>query len=747
MSQNGIEQQSVGEYSERAYLDYSMYVILDRALPFVGDGLKPVQRRIIYAMSELGLKSTAKFKKSARTVGDVLGKFHPHGDSACYEAMVLMAQPFSYRYPFIDGQGNWGAPDDPKSFAAMRYTESKLSPYADLLLSEINQGTVDWIDNFDGTIKEPKQLPAQVPNLLLNGTSGIAVGMATDMPPHNLIEVITACIQLLEKPSTDLESLLKILPAPDYPTNAYIVSSKEELYQMYETGNGSVKMRASYVKEDGEIIIEALPYQTSGAKVIAQIATQMRNKKLPLVDDLRDESDHENPTRIVIVPRSNRVDCDQLMLHLFATTDLEKNYRVNMNVIGLDGKPQVKPLIPLLKEWLQFRMQVVVNRLNSRLNKIIDRLHILDGLLIAYLNIDEVIAIIRSEEKPKPVLIKKFKISEIQAEAILELKLRHLAKLEEIKIKTEADELNKERKSIELLLSSEARLKTFIKKELRVILEEFGDQRRCQIVSDVETAQAFNDEDMIPAENVTVVLSEKGWVKAAKGHDIDSSALNYKSGDSFLKDAKGRSNKMAIFLDSTGRSYTLLANSLPSARGQGEPLTGRLTPPIGAEFIDVVMGDDDQPIILSSDAGYGFISSLSNLQSKTKSGKHAITLSKQAKTMRVTKVDDAESDFLAVVTNRARLLIFPVSELPQLSKGKGNKLIQIKNEDFIEREEFLIGLCTIKNHQKLRVEYGNGKKHKTYSFDDLVNFTSHRARKGLTIPGVHGKALGIDAID
>ena len=747
MSQNGIEQQSVGEYSERAYLDYSMYVILDRALPFVGDGLKPVQRRIIYAMSELGLKSTAKFKKSARTVGDVLGKFHPHGDSACYEAMVLMAQPFSYRYPFIDGQGNWGAPDDPKSFAAMRYTESKLSPYADLLLSEINQGTVDWVDNFDGTIKEPKQLPAQVPNLLLNGTSGIAVGMATDMPPHNLIEVITACIQLLEKPSTDLESLLKILPAPDYPTNAYIVSSKEELYQMYETGNGSVKMRASYVKEDGEIIIEALPYQTSGAKVIAQIATQMRNKKLPLVDDLRDESDHENPTRIVIVPRSNRVDCDQLMLHLFATTDLEKNYRVNMNVIGLDGKPQVKPLIPLLKEWLQFRMQVVVNRLNSRLNKIIDRLHILDGLLIAYLNIDEVIAIIRSEEKPKPVLIKKFKISEIQAEAILELKLRHLAKLEEIKIKTEADELNKERKSIELLLSSEARLKTFIKKELRVILEEFGDQRRCQIVSNVETAQAFNDEDMIPAENVTVVLSEKGWVKAAKGHDIDSSALNYKSGDSFLKDAKGRSNKMAIFLDSTGRSYTLLANSLPSARGQGEPLTGRLTPPIGAEFIDVVMGDDDQPIILSSDAGYGFISSLGNLQSKTKSGKHAITLSKQAKTLRVTKVDDAESDFLAVVTNRARLLIFPVSELPQLSKGKGNKLIQIKNEDFIEREEYLIGLCTIKNHQKLRVEYGNGKKHKTYSFDDLVNFTSHRARKGLTIPGVHGKALGIDAID
>lgn len=747
MSQNGIEQQSVGEYSERAYLDYSMYVILDRALPFVGDGLKPVQRRIIYAMSELGLKSTAKFKKSARTVGDVLGKFHPHGDSACYEAMVLMAQPFSYRYPFIDGQGNWGAPDDPKSFAAMRYTESKLSPYADLLLSEINQGTVEWIDNFDGTIMEPQQLPAQVPNLLLNGASGIAVGMATDMPPHNLIEVISACIQLLERPSTDLESILKILPAPDYPTNAFIVNSKEELYQIYETGNGSVKMRASYIKEDGEIIIEALPYQTSGAKVIAQIATQMRNKKLPLVDDLRDESDHENPTRIVIVPRSNRVDCDQLMLHLFATTDLEKNYRVNMNVIGLDGKPQVKPLIPLLKEWLQFRMQVVVKRLNSRLNKIIDRLHILEGLLIAYLNIDEVIAIIRSKEKPKPVLIKKFNITEVQAESILELKLRHLAKLEEIKIKTEADELNKERKSIELLLSSETRLKTYIKKELRVILEEFGDKRRCQIVSDVVSSQAFNDEDMIPAENVTVVLSEKGWVKAAKGHDIDSASLNYKSGDSFLKEAKGRSNKMAIFIDSSGRSYTLLANSLPSARGQGEPLTGRLTPPIGAEFIDVVMGDDDQPVILSSDAGYGFISTLGNLQSKIKSGKHTITLSKQAKTMRITKVDDIESDFLAVVTNRARLLIFPVSELPQLSKGKGNKLIQIKNEDFQARQEFLIGICTIKSSQKLRVEYGNGKKHKNYSFEDLVNFTSHRARKGLTIPGVHGKALGIDTID
>ena len=745
MSQNGIERQSVGEYSERAYLDYSMYVILDRALPFIGDGLKPVQRRIIYAMSELGLKSTAKFKKSARTVGDVLGKFHPHGDSACYEAMVLMAQPFSYRYPFIDGQGNWGAPDDPKSFAAMRYTESKLSPYADLLLAEINKGTVSWTDNFDGTIQEPQQLPAQVPNLLLNGTSGIAVGMATDVPPHNLLEVIAACIQLLEKPSTELDEIMKILPAPDYPTDAYIVSSKEDLRQMYETGHGSVKMRAGYVKEDGEIVVESLPYQTSGAKVITQIAAQMRNKKLPLVEDLRDESDHENPTRLVIVPRSNRVDCDQLMLHLFATTDLEKNYRVNMNVIGLNGKPQVKPLIPLLKEWLEFRMQVVVNRLQSRLNKILDRLHILDGLLIAYLNIDEVIAIIRREEKPKPVLIAQFKISEIQAEAILELKLRHLAKLEEVKIKSEAEELGKERKSIELLLSSETRLKTYIKKELRVILEEFGDKRRCQIVSDVSSAQAFNDQDMIPAENVTVVLSEKGWVKAAKGHEIDSSSLNYKSGDTYLKDAKGRSNQMAFFIDSTGRSYSLLANSLPSARGQGEPLTGKLTPPLGAEFIDVVMGQDDQAVILSSDAGYGFVSTLGNLNSKTKSGKHVITLSKQARANRLAMVEDIDGHFVAVVTNRARLLIFPVSELPLLSKGKGNKLIQIANKDFIDREEFVVGVCAIKDNQKLRVQYG--KKHKNYAFDDLVNFVSHRARKGLILPGVFKKVDGIEATD
>ncbi len=748
MSQTDLEKQSVGVYTERAYLDYSMYVILDRALPFIGDGLKPVQRRIIYAMSELGLKSTAKFKKSARTVGDVLGKFHPHGDSACYEAMVLMAQPFSYRYPFIDGQGNWGAPDDPKSFAAMRYTESKLSPYADLLLSEINQGTVSWTDNFDGTIKEPEQLPAQVPNLLLNGTSGIAVGMATDVPPHNITEVVAASILLLEKPSTDLESLMKIIPAPDYPTSANIVSTSEDLFQMYETGNGSVKMRASYIKEDGDIVIEALPYQTSGAKIVAQIASQMRNKKLPLVDDIRDESDHENPTRIVIVPRSNRVDCEQLMLHLFATTDLEKNYRVNMNVIGLDGKPQVKPLIPLIKEWLQFRMQVVVNRLQHRLNKILERLHILEGLLIAYLNIDEVIAIIRSEEKPKPVLMKRFKLSEIQAEAILEIKLRQLAKLEEIKIKTEEQSLGKEREKIELLLSSETRLKTFIKKELKVILEEFGDKRRSEIVSNIESAQAFSDLDMMPAENVTVVLSKMGWVKAAKGHEIDPATLNYKSGDTYLTSARGRSNKIAYFVDSSGRSYTLLANSLPSARGQGEPLTGRLTPPIGAQFLDVVMGDDEQTIVLASDAGYGFISNLGNLKSKTKSGKNAITLTNQSNVMRVVLVDEIENQFAAVATNRGRLLIFPISELPVLSRGKGNKLIQIPGKDLKARKELITGLCALRETQKLRVYYGTRKTPERIKPEDWFHFVGHRARRGKELrPGYVKNILFIEAED
>ncbi len=745
MSQIGLEQQSVSEFSERAYLDYSMYVILDRALPFVGDGLKPVQRRIIYAMSELGLKSTAKFKKSARTVGDVLGKFHPHGDSACYEAMVLMAQPFSYRYPFIDGQGNWGAPDDPKSFAAMRYTESKLSRYADLLLSEISQGTAVWTDNFDGSLQEPQNLPAQAPNLLLNGTSGIAVGMATDVPPHNLTEVVNACIQLLDKPSSDLDEIMQIIPAPDYPTNANIVSSKQDLRQIYETGHGSVKMRSTYQKEDGDIVIETLPFQTSGSKVIAQIAGQMRAKKLPLVDDIRDESDHENPTRIVIVPRSNRVDVDGLMLHLFATTDLEKNYRVNMNVIGLDGKPQVKPLVPMLKEWLTYRTQIVTKRLNYRLDKILARLHILEGLLIAFLNIDEVIAIIRENDKPKPILMSHFKLSEIQAEAILELKLRHLAKLEEVKIQSEQEELAAEKEKLELLLSSDARLKTYIKKELKVVIENFGDERRSKIIAGVNTAQAFSEDDLVPAENVTVVLSDKGWVRSAKGHDIDPTTLNYKSGDNYLTSVQGRSNKNAIFIDSTGRSYSLLANSLPSARGQGEPLTGRLSPPAGAEFVDAIMGDDTQHLLLASDAGYGFIGTVNDLLSKKKAGKASLTLPGESKVMKIVNVDDLEKQFVAVVTNRGRLLVFPVSDLPVLSKGKGNKLIQIPAKELKAREEFVVGICVLFETQNLKVYAG--KRHLTIKFQDLTNYIGSRARRGNLLPKGYQGVDSIEAVE
>jgi len=745
MSQIGLEQQSVAEFSERAYLDYSMYVILDRALPFVGDGLKPVQRRIIYAMSELGLKSSAKFKKSARTVGDVLGKFHPHGDSACYEAMVLMAQPFSYRYPFIDGQGNWGAPDDPKSFAAMRYTESKLSRYADLLLSEINQGTAEWADNFDGSLQEPKNLPAQVPNLLLNGTSGIAVGMATDVPPHNLVEVVNACIHLLDKPSSDLDEIMKIIPAPDYPTSAHIVSSPQDLRQIYETGHGSVKMRATYQKEDGDIVIETLPFQTSGSKVITQIASQMRAKKLPLVDDIRDESDHQNPTRIVIVPRSNRVDADNLMLHLFATTDLEKNYRVNMNVIGLNGKPQVKPLVPMLKEWLTYRIEIVTKRLNFRLDKILSRLHILEGLLVAFLNIDEVIAIIRENDKPKPILMAHFKLGEIQAEAILELKLRHLAKLEEVKIQSEQKELNAEKDKLELLLSSDTRLKTYIKKELKAIIKDFGDERRSLIKSDVTVAQAFSEDDLVPAENVTVVLSDKGWVRSAKGHDIDPTALNYKSGDSHLISVQGRSNKNAIFIDSTGRSYSLLANSLPSARGQGEPLTGRLSPPTGAEFVDVLMGDKAQHILLASDAGYGFIGTIGDLLSKKKAGKTFLSVPEGANVMRVVRVNDLGKQYVAVATNRGRLLVFLVSELPILSKGKGNKLIQIPSKDLKAREEFVVSVCVLLDTQNLKVYAG--KRHLTIKFQDLTNYIGSRARRGNVLPKGYQGVDSIEAVE
>ncbi|WP_190600663.1 DNA topoisomerase IV subunit A [Candidatus Vesicomyidisocius sp. SY067_SCS001] len=745
MNQINFEQQSIAQFSERAYLDYSMYVILDRALPFIGDGLKPVQRRIIYAMSELGLKSTANFKKSARTVGDVLGKFHPHGDSACYESMVLMAQKFSYRYPFIDGQGNWGAPDDPKSFAAMRYTESKLSRYADLLLLEINQGTVNWMDNFDGSLQEPKNLPAQVPNLLLNGASGIAVGMATDIPPHNLIEVVSACIVLLDKPFIDLDDIMQIIKAPDYPTNADIISSSADLRQIYDTGYGSVKMRAVYQKEKGSVVIEALPFQISGAKVIAQIVVQMRAKKLPLVNDIRDESDHKNPTRIVIILRSSRVDVDVLMLHLFATTELEKNYRVNMNVIGLDGKPRVLPLIPMLKEWLRYRIQVVTNRLTCRFDKIIVRLHILKGLLIAFLNINEVITVIREYDKPKPVLINHFKLNTIQAEAILELKLRHLAKLEEVRIRTEQQELVLERKQLKLLLSSNSRLKSLIKKELKIIIKDFGDERRSNIKSNVNVAQAFSEDNLVLAENVTVVLSNKGWVRRMKGHDIDPTTLNYKAGDSYLTSVKGKSNKMVIFIDSTGRSYSLLAHSLSSTRGQGEPLTGKLSPPSGAQFVDIIMGKTSQNILLSSDIGYGFIATIDDLLSSRQTGKVFLSLSKGAQLMRVINVDDVDNQLVALATNRGRLLVFSISELPILSKGKGNKLIQIPVNSAKTIQEFVVSVCTLFETQQLRVNAG--KHYLTIKSQILNNYISNRARRGKLLPKGYQNVSSIKVID
>jgi topoisomerase-4 subunit A len=662
------ERRPLATFTEQAYLNYSMYVIMDRALPHIGDGLKPVQRRIVYAMSELGLKNTAKYKKSARTVGDVLGKYHPHGDSACYEAMVLMAQPFSYRYPLVDGQGNWGSPDDPKSFAAMRYTESRLSPYAEVLLSELEQGTVDWQPNFDGTLEEPKVLPARLPNLLLNGTTGIAVGMATDVPPHNLKEIARACIALLQDPGISLDELCEIVPGPDFPTRAELITPRNELINMYATGRGGLRLRAVYEVEDGDIVVTALPYQVSGAKVLTQIAEQMQAKKLPLVADLRDESDHENPTRLVIVPRSNRVDVEQLMNHLFATTDLESTYRVNMNVIGLDGKPQVKNLMDFLTEWLEFRLLTVRRRLQHRLDKVIDRLHILDGLLIAFLNIDEVIRIIREEDKPKPVLMERFGITDVQAEAILELKLRHLAKLEEMKIRGEQDELAVERKKLEKILGSHAEMKKLLVKEFTEDMDKYGDDRRSPIVVRKE-AQALSETELVPSEPVTVVLSEKGWVRQAKGHEVDATGLSYKAGDSFFGKAEGRGNQLAHFVDSTGRSYSLLASSLPSARGQGEPLSGKLNPPPGASFRGVLMGENHQFVVMASSASYGFVATLGDIEAGNKNGKAVLNVPDGAGVLTPSLVHNLEEDLLAVLSSEGRLLVFPVKDLPQLAKA------------------------------------------------------------------------------
>jgi len=731
INEDGTEQIALRSYTQQAYLNYSMYVINDRALPNIGDGLKPVQRRIVYAMSELGLKASAKFKKSARTIGDVIGKFHPHGDSACYEAMVLMAQPFTYRYPLVDGQGNWGSQDDPKSFAAMRYTESRLRNYADVLLGELGQGTVDWKPNFDGTLEEPEILPARLPNVLLNGGSGIAVGMATDIPPHNLNEVADALIHLLDKPKATLKDISKYIKGPDFPTEAEIITPKSEIEELYTTGRGSLKARATYTTEQGEIVITALPFQVSGAKILEQIAAQMQKKKLPMVVDLRDESDHENPTRIVIVPRSNRVDVDSVMSHLFSTTDLEKNYRVNFNMIGINKRPQVKDLVSLLKEWLQFRTETVRRRLQFRLDKILDRLHILDGLLIAFLNIDEVIKIIRQEDKPKPALMKRFKISERQAEAILELRLRQLAKLEEIKIRAEQKELSEERKSIEQLLKSATRLKTFIKNEIKADAEKFGDERRSQLV-EREESKAFSETELLSTEPVTIVLSERGWMRAAKGHEVDPRSLQYKSGDSFKIAARGKSNQLAIFLDSTGRAYSLPAHTLPSARGQGEPVSGKVNPPSGASFEGVVIGEDNRDVLLASDAGYGFVAKVGDLISKNKSGKAILRLPKGSIVLPAVMVNDYDSDMIVSVTNEGRMLMFPLKELPRLAKGKGNKIISIPTARVADRIEFVVAMTVVTEEDTLTVYAG--RRHHNLKPADLEHYRGERGRRGNKLP-------------
>lgn len=721
----------MSEFTENAYLHYSMYVILDRALPSIADGLKPVQRRIIYAMSDLGLHATAKFKKSARTVGDVLGKFHPHGDSACYEAMVLMAQSFSYRYPLIDGQGNWGSQDDPKSFAAMRYTESRLTRYAQLLLEELGQGTTDWTPNFDGTLDEPKLLPARLPNLLLNGASGIAVGMSTDIPPHNIREVVTACVRLLEDPKTTLAQICKHIKGPDFPTEAEIISTREEIIEIYKTGNGGLRQRAAWQKEGGDIVITSLPYQVSGSKIQEQIAAQMLSKKLPMVTDLRDESDHESPIRLVIEPKSNRVDCDVLMQHLFATSDLEKSYRVNLNMIDLDRRPKVFDLKSLLVQWLDYRISTVKRRLQFRYDKVVDRLHILDGLLIAFLNIDEVIRIIRNEDKPKPALIKKFKLSEIQTDAILDMRLRHLVRLEEIKIKTERKELEKERKHLESLLKSRVKLKRLVRDELIADAEEFGDNRRSPII-EREAAKALDHNELVPAEPITAVLSTKGWIRGAKGHDIDGEKLNYKSGDKFLCSAQGKTNGILLAVDSNGRTYSLPAHGLPSARSFGEPLSSNCNPKPGATFQGIMMGEAETEYLLATSAGYGFVGSVGEMHTRNKAGKATLKVPGKTKVLVPKLVNDYEDDWLAVITNVGRLLIFTVGELPQLFKGKGVKLINVPTAKFKAGEESVVDLTIFQEGDSLRVY--SGKRYLNLKQVDFDNYVGNRAQRGKFLP-------------
>ncbi len=735
------EQVALRVFTEKAYLDYSMYVINDRALPHIGDGLKPVQRRIVYAMSQLGLDAAAKFMKSARTIGDVLGKFHPHGEGACYEAMVLMAQPFSYRYPLVDGQGNWGAPDDPKSFAAMRYTEARLSRFADLLLAEVDQGTVDFMPNFDATLSEPVLLPARVPVVLLNGSTGIAVGMATDIPPHNIREVLSACIRLLDEPKVTTSELMEHVRGPDFPTEATIITPPRDLLTIYEEGRGSVRARAVYSVEQGEIVIFALPYQASPAKVLEQIAQQMQAKKLPMIVDLRDESDHENPTRLVLVPRSNRIDVDRLMSHLFATTDLERSYRVNFNVIGLDQRPRVKGLRELLTEWLTFRQQIVTRRLEHRLAKIDQRLHILNGLLIAYLNLDEVIRIVREEDNPRAELMTRFALSEQQANAILDLRLRQLARLEEIKLTSERDELDAEKADIEKTLKSKARLKTLIKKEVLADAEAHGDARRSPIAA-AEEAVAFSEEDLLTNEPITVVLSEKGWIRAAKGHEVNVVELSYRTGDAFLMAAKGRSNDILAVFDSSGRAYSLAPHALPSARGQGEPLTGKLNPPDGARFVGVVIGRAEQKVLLASNAGYGFVATLGDLVAKNRAGKAVLSVASGATALPPVLLGAQESQMVVTITNEGRMLAFPLGEVPQLARGRGNKLINVPSAAFASGEEALIAVAVMAEPDQLLIRAG--QRHLRLKLKDLENYVGERARRGHKLPRGFQKVDGVE---
>ncbi|ARN73561.1 DNA topoisomerase IV subunit A [Oceanicoccus sagamiensis] len=745
IADDGVEQISLKSYTEKAYLDYSMYVILDRALPNIADGLKPVQRRIVYAMSELGLKAAAKYKKSARTVGDVIGKFHPHGDSSVYEAMVLMAQDFSYRYPLVDGQGNWGSSDDPKSFAAMRYTESKLSPFSELLLSELGQGTVDWQPNFDGTLDEPQVMPSRVPTVLLNGTTGIAVGMATDIPPHNMREVVNACIHILENPKATLEDLSAYIPGPDYPTEAEIITPLADIQNLYQTGKGSIRMRALWQKEGTDVVVTALPHQVSGSKVLEQIAQQIHAKKLPMVADLRDESDHENPTRLVIIPRSNRVDIEPMMNHLFASTDLERTYRVNLNMIGIDGRPEVKSLDKILKEWLQFRTETTKRRLQYRLQKVEERLMRLAALMIVYLNVDEVIRIIREEEKPKQVLMERFDLVEMQAEYILETKLRQLARLEEMKIREEEEALEKEKEDLEKVIDSPRRLKTLVKKELMEAAEQYGDDRRSPIVSR-DDAKAFSEEELMTTEPVTVVLSAKGWIRSAKGHDMDPASLNYKSGDGFHLAARGKSNQSAVVLDSGGKAYTVAAHSLPSARGQGEPLTGRINSPSGASFEGLMMGSADDLYLLASDAGYGFVVKVSDLQTKNKAGKAALTVPKGGQVIQPARVggSSVEDAFVVAVSNEGRMLLFPLTDLPIMGRGKGNKIIGIPTSRLQAREEYMVSVNIIREKDTLRVFAG--KRHVNMKFKELDHYIGERGRRGHKLPRGFQKVDSVEVV-